>query len=78
MGRDGTAANLRLLFCGRKFLMLLKRLTVGQAVPEVPLSVGQISIYFPVHSHICPRMHIAVYIILYQLLYDRGTEGFAL
>ena len=34
------AANLRSLFRGRKFLKLLKRQTVGQAVPEIPLSVG--------------------------------------
>ena len=27
-------------FRGRKFLKLLKSLTVGQAVPEIPLSVG--------------------------------------
>ena len=36
----GTAAKLRSLFHGRKFLKLLKRRTVGQAVPEIPLSVG--------------------------------------
>ena len=53
--------DLRLLFRGRKFLKLLKGLTVGQAVPEIPLSEGsksvllrafclcQISVYFPVH-----------------------------
>ena len=34
-----TAANLRSLFHGR-VLNLLKGLTVGQAVPEIPLSVG--------------------------------------
>ena len=48
-----------------KFLKLLKGLTVGQAVLEIPLSEGsklelhracQISVYFPVHSRICPRM----------------------
>ena len=32
--------NLRSLIRGRKFLKLLKRLMVGQAVPEIPLSVG--------------------------------------
>ena len=37
----GTAANLRSLFHGRKFLKLLKRRTVDQAVPEIPLSVGR-------------------------------------
>ena len=36
----GTAAKLRSLFHGQKFLKLLKRRTVGQAVPEIPLSVG--------------------------------------
>ena len=36
----GTVANLCSLFHGQKFLKLLKRLTVGQAVPEIPLSVG--------------------------------------
>ena len=63
----GTAANLRR---GQKFLKLLKGLTVGQAVPEIPLSEGsksvllrafvfcQISVYFPVHSRICPRMYM--------------------
>ena len=35
-----TATNLRSLFRERKFLKLLKRRTVGQAVPEIPLSVG--------------------------------------
>ena len=34
------SAVLRSLFRGRKFLKLLKRLTVGQAEPEIPLSVG--------------------------------------
>ena len=34
------SAVLRSLFRGRKFLKLLKRLTVGQAVPEIPLNVG--------------------------------------
>ena len=37
----GTAANLRSLFHGRKFLKLLKRRTADQAVPEIPLSVGR-------------------------------------
>ena len=36
----GTAANLRSFFRGRKFLKLFQRLTVGQTVPEIPLSVG--------------------------------------
>ena len=60
-------------------------------MPEIPLSVGsklellllcQISVYFPVHSRICPRMHIAVYVYVYIRVYydvhDRGAEGFAL
>ena len=34
------SAVLHSLFRGRKFLKLLKRLTVDQAVPEIPLSVG--------------------------------------
>ena len=69
-------------FRGRKFLF--KSLTVGQAVPEIPLSVGsklelytyqsfclcQMSVYFPVHSRICPRMHIAVYIGVYYISYN--------
>ena len=72
------AANLRSLFRGRKFLKLLKRLTVGQAVPETPLSVGSKlelytafalpnSVYFTLHSRICPRMHFAVYIRVYYI-----------
>ena len=96
-----SAANLRSLFRGRKFLKLLKGLTVGQAVPEIPLSEGsklelhctsqsfclcQISVYFPVHARICPRMYIHVlcrvhlYIRVYYIsctLYIHG-EGFAL
>ena len=88
----GTAANLRSLFRGRKFL---KGLTVGQAVPEIPLSEGsksvlhrafvfcQISVYFPVHSRICPRvyMYIVVYIYtctMYIILAILHAEGFAL
>ena len=55
-------------------------LTVGQAVPEIPLSVGSklelllracafaqcpYTSLGPVHSRICPRMHIAMPCILY-------------
>ena len=81
----GTAANVRSFFRGRTFLKLFKSLTVGQAVPEIPVSVGSklelllrdfvfclMSVYFPVHSRICPRMHIAVYIyirVCYYTLY---------
>ena len=36
----GTAANLRSLLRGRKLLKLLKGLTVGQTVLEIPLSEG--------------------------------------
>ena len=36
----GTAENLHSFFRGRKLPKLLKRLTMGQAVPEIPLSVG--------------------------------------
>ena len=60
----GTAANLRSLFRGRKFLN--KRATVGQAVPEIPLSEGSKSDFsellakFPYTS---PYMY-TVYIIL--------------
>ena len=38
-------------------------------------------VYFPVHSRICPRMHIAMYntcIYVYINVHDRGAEGFAL
>ena len=55
----------------------------GQAVPEIPLSVGsklelhfrslclcQISVYFTVHSRICPRMHTVLpSIIIYTCTY---------
>ena len=81
----GTAAKLRPLFHGRKFLKLLKR---RQAMPEIPLSVGsklellfclcQISVYFPVHSRICPRMHVYTCILAIYNVHDRGAEGFAL
>ena len=45
-------------------------------MPQIPLSVGsklellclcQISVYFPVHSRICPRMHMAMYIRVYTM-----------
>ena len=84
-------------FRGRKFLKLFKSLTVSQAVPEihVPLSVGskleqsfclcQMSVYSPVHSRICSRMHNTVYIHVHvhfilaiYIVHDRGAEGFAL
>ena len=74
-------------------LKLLIRRTVGQAVPEIPLSVGSklellsslpkfnFRILPRTLTH-CPRMHnIAVYNILAIILYnvhDRGAEGFAL
>ena len=74
----GTAANLRSLFHGRKFLKLLKRRTVGQAVPKIPLSVGSklelllrafvFANFFRILPRtLCPRMHIniAVYIHVY-------------
>ena len=51
---------------------------------EIPLSVGsklellclcQISVYFPVHSRICPRMHIEYTCILaIYNVHDRGAE----
>ena len=61
----GPAANLRSLFRERKFLKFLTRLTVGEALPEIPLSVDsklelllraflcQMSVYF---SLFCPCM----------------------
>ena len=61
-----------LAFPWTEVLKLLKGLTVGQAVLEIPLSEGSklelhslcpISVYFPVHSRICPRMYIHVYIL---------------
>ena len=61
----GTAAKLRSLFHGRKFLKLLKRRTVGQAVPEIPLSVGsklELLLSLP-NFRILPRalMHLSAY-----------------
>ena len=59
-------------------------------MPEIPLSVGsklelllslpqQISIYFPVHSRICPRMLPSICAIYnVYTVHDRGAEGFAL
>ena len=38
--RSVLTASLRSLFRGQKFLKLLKWLTVGQEVPEIPLSIG--------------------------------------
>ena len=90
---SGTAANLRSLFHGRKFLKLLKRRTVNQAVPEIPLSVGsklELLLSLP-NFRILPRtlthlsayaycrVYIYVYISYYTMyIHDRGAEGFAL
>ena len=69
---------------------LLKGLTVGQAVLEIPLSEGsklELPVYFPVHSRICPRMYIHVYCRVYlyvyiilavHCIYNVHAEGFAL
>ena len=38
--RSTSAGTCARFFRGRKFLKLFKSLTVGQAVPEIPLSVG--------------------------------------
>ena len=89
-----TAANLHSLFRGRKFLKLLKRLTVGQAVAEIPLSVGSqnyfselLSLpYFRILPHTLTHLSayaycrvLYVYIILaIYHVHDRGPEGFAL
>ena len=89
-----TAANLRSVFHGRKFLKLLKRLTVGQAVPEIPLSVGSklelllrafvlakfpyISPYSHALVRVCILPCIYVHIIAIYNVHDRGAEGFAL
>ena len=89
---SGTAANLRSLFHGR-VLNLLKGLTVGQAVPEIPQRRQQAktSPNFRILPRIFPRMHIAcrvymytciiiIMIIIISIIYnvDRGAEGFAL
>ena len=60
-----TAANLRSLFHGRKFLKLLKRRTVDQAVPEIPLSIGsklELLLSLP-NFRILPRIltHLSAY-----------------
>ena len=75
----GTAANLRSLFRGRKFLKLLKRLTVSHAVPEIPLSVGSKpellrAFVFAKFPYISPYTHafVCVCIILpciYMIVY---------
>ena len=58
--------NLCSVFCGRK---LLKLLTVGYALSELPFSIGsklellselclcKPSVYFSVYSRICPHMY---------------------
>ena len=74
----GTAANLRSLFHGRKFLKLLKRRTVGQTVPKIPLSVGSklelllrafvFANFFRILPRtLCPRMHINI-AVMYNIL----------
>ena len=87
---DGTAANLCSLFRGRKFLKLLKRLTVGQTVPEIPLSVGSklellrafVFAKFPYtspYTHAFVRVPCIYVLPIYNVhVHDRGAEGFAL
>ena len=88
---SGTAAKLRSLFHRRRFLKLLKRQTVGQAVPEIPLSVGsklELLLSLPnfrilprTLTH-CPRIyaycHVYTCILAIYNVHDRGAEGFAL
>ena len=79
----GTAANLRSIFRGRKFLKLLARLTVGQAVPEIPLSIGSKlelllrAAKFPYtspHTHAFVRVWLILpCIILVYAIYDVYT-----
>ena len=81
------------IFRGRKFLKLLKSLTMGQAVPEIPLSVGsKLELlravvfdkcpYTSPYTHAFVRVYIlqCIYVRVYYitLQYDRGAEGFAL
>ena len=72
----GTAANLSSLFRGRKFLKLLKGLMVGQAVPEIPLSVGsKLELlrafafgkfpYTSPYTHAFVRVYMYMYIAVY-------------
>ena len=73
----GTAAKLRSLFHGRKFLKLLKRRTVGQAVPEIPLSVGsklELLLSLP-NFRILPRTltHLSAYDIAVYISYIQCT-----
>ena len=78
-------------FCGRKFLKLLTRLTVCQAVPETPISVGsKLELllrafvfakcpYTSLYTHAFARVCIPALpcIIRVYLIHDRGAEGFA-
>ena len=66
----GTAANLRSLFRGRKFLKLLKGLMVGQAVPEIPLSVGsKFSELANFRIHPRTLTHLSAYVHVYCRVY---------
>ena len=78
----GTAAKLRSLFHGWKFLKLFKRRTVNQAVPEIPLSVGskpELLLSLP-NFRILPHTltHLSCHVRVYYNVHDRGAEGFAL
>ena len=67
-----TAANLRSLFRGWKFLKLLKWITVGQAVPKIPLSVGSKlelllrAFVFAKFLHTSPYTHVFVCVCILQ------------
>ena len=72
-------------FRGRKFLKLFKSLTVGQAVPEIPLSVGsKLELLRAFVFANCPYTsrtltHLSAYALYMRVyIHDRGAEGFAL
>ena len=82
------------IFRERKFLKLLKSLTVGQAVPlsvgsklellrafvfaKCPYTSPYTHAFFRVCILLCIRIYMYVYIGAYTLQHDRGAEGFAL
>ena len=74
------SAVFHLLFRGRRFLKLLKRLTVGQAVPEIPLSVGsklELLLRAPIFR-ILPRIYTHAFVRLSCNIRVYYAEGFAL
>ena len=81
----GTAANVRLLFPWTEVSKAVQKPNGGQAVPEIPLSVGsKLELLRAFVFANCPYTsrtltHLSAYALYMRVyMHDRGPEGFAL